>query len=474
MVRWRAGRRTLAAAVVSVAGGVLLALPLTSARAEAVEIDLNYTCVSGPQGVAPTPVNLKVTLTLQTALAVGQPLDVRWGVAYRDGTRFLSPGLFQPGARLSATGVSGISGDLWNGELNSLGYKDQALLQNGGPIELPELISGAVSTTQAGTLELVPKKLFIDFTPPASETVVNDDDPSIGYVGSDWADYNDRAPQFKDIHEDVHASEVSGAEVSFPFTGTGVDFITEQDYRAGQVQFAIDGKPGIPATADASKDENGNPVVVANQGNHTLWGMRGLPYKQHTLTVKKLDAKWAMVDGFRVVTEQIMTPPKQLQAVCTPTKKPTAVRVTIGGGDGGGGTTPPTSPSSSGSPSGSPDPSGSTPPPSGSPSPSGSAASGSPSSTPSQSQSQVVAVVVQGSPTPTATTTVTLTATPTVAQVRVTPKGGAQTGEEPVRTSASGPLLVGSGGVMLVIGVFSGVALLRRRAAHSGDRNLTV
>lgn len=484
MVRLRAGRRTLAAAAVSVVGGVLLAFPLTSARAETVQIDMNYTCTGG---VAETPVNLKVTLTMQTALVVGQPLDVRWKLAYRDNTRFLSPGLFQPGARVTATGVVGVTDEMWTGELNSVGSQDQALLQDGGPLTLPELVSGAVSTTESGVFEVVPRRLLIDFTPPASETVVNDDHPSVQYVGSDWTDFNDRPPQNKDIHEDVHASEVVGAEAHFNFTGTGVDFITEQDYRAGQVQFSVDGKPGIPATADASKDPNGNPVVVANQGNYTLWGMHDLAYGPHELVVKKTDDKWAMVDGFRVITRELLNPPKQFRAKCEPVKKPTAIRVNIGGG---GETTPPAStppasPDTSGSPSVSPDssPSGGTgsPTPTGSntPTPTGSGGDQSPSPsasvTPSRSitpvdQGNVVAVVTLGSPTPTATMTTTLTATPTVAQVAVTPKGGAQTGEAPERMAASGPLLLGSGGALLAIGMLSGVALLRRRAAHSGER----
>ncbi|MEZ0072943.1 hypothetical protein [Planotetraspora sp. GP83] len=462
-MRWRAGRRrTLAAAIVSVAGGALLALPLASAKAETVQVDLNYNCTGGVAG--PSGVNLKVTLTLQTALTAGQPLDIKWGVAYRDGTRFLSPGLFQPGARVSATGVVDINGP-WAGKLDSLGSKDQALLQNGGALALPDLISGAVATTAEGEIEIVPRRLLLDFTPPASEAVVNDDDPAVTY-GPNWTDYNDRDGNIGDVHVDVHASQVMGAEAAFKFTGTGVDFISEQSNQAGQVQFLVDGQPGIPATADASKEHDGSPVLVANKGNYTLWGMRGLPYKEHTLTVKKLDTRWAMVDGFKAVTEQLVDPPKQFRAECKPVKKPTAIRVNVGGT-----ASPSISPSDSISGSPSVTPSGSVTP-TGTPTPTGTG-SHSPSPSTSNTQSQLTTVVVLGTPTPTATTTVTLTATPTVAQVKVTPKGGAQTGEAPV-ANASGRLLVGSGSVMLLVGVLSGVALLRRRAAHAGDRSETV
>ncbi|MFC0864675.1 hypothetical protein ACFHYQ_20495 [Sphaerimonospora cavernae] len=474
MVRWKAGRRgVLAAAVVSVIGGGLLALPLTSAQAEMAQVDLTYRCT---KGVAPNPVDLKITLTVQTALSVGQPLDVKWNIAYENGTRFLSPGLFQPGARLSATGKVGVLGEKWQGELHSLGAKDQERLQAGGPLALPELISGAVSTTDEGVFAIEPRDLLIDFTPPPSEKVVNDDDLSKISYDANWIDFNDRDPKFHDIHEDVHATEVQGAKATFEFTGTGVDFITEQDHRAGEVDFKIDGKPGIPATADASKDADGNPVVVVNQGNHTLWGMRGLPYGPHTLEVTNLENKWMMVDGFRAVTEQLLDPPKQFQATCKPVKKPTAIRVVIGGGNSTAG--PSTSPSGSDGPSNTPGgtPGGNTP---GGNTPGGETPGGStPARTPSFSPRPTVTVTATAtataaaSPSPTATTTVTMTATPTVAQVEVTPKGGAQTGEAPEQTS-SGGLLLGSGGLMLLVGVWGGVATLRRRAAHSGDSSAT-
>ncbi|GIH69599.1 hypothetical protein [Sphaerimonospora thailandensis] len=477
MVRWKAGRRgVLAAAVVSVIGGGLLALPLTSAQAEMAQVDLIYRCRDTPgqpnlpNPLVSNPVDLKITLTVQTALSVGQPLDVKWNIAYENGTRFLSPGLFQPGARLSATGKVGVLGEKWQGELHSLGAKDQELLQAGGPLTLPELISGAVSTTDKGVFEIEPRDLLIDFTPPPSEKVVNDDDLSKISYDANWIDFNDRDPKFHDIHEDVHATEVGGAKATFQFTGTGVDFITEQDHRAGEVDFKIDGKPGIPATADASKDADGNPVVVVNQGNHTLWGMRGLPYGPHTLEVTNLENKWMMVDGFRAVTEQLLGPPKQFQATCKPVKKPTAIRVVIGGGNSTSG--PSTSPSGPDGPPASPDQS-----PSGTPG-EHSPGQSTPMRTPSFSPRPTVTVTATAtaaagaSPSPTATTTVTMTATPTVAQVEVTPKGGAQTGEAPEQTS-SGGLLLGSGGLMLLVGVWGGVAMLRRRAAHSGDSSAT-
>lgn len=472
----------LAVAVVSVVGGGLLALPLTTAQAEMAQVDIVYRCrdTGGqpkvPNPVVPNPVELKVTLTVQTALAVGQPLDVKWNVAYQNNTSFLSPGLFQPGARVSATGKVGVLGDPWRGELHSLGAKEQELLQEGGSLALPEAISGAVSTTDSGVFEIEPRDLLIDFTPPPSEEVVNDDAgaPVIEYHGEGWQDFNDRDPKFNDIHNDVHATEKRYSTATFRFTGTGVDFITEQDHRAGKMGFTLDGKPGIPATADASKNADGTPVVVVNQGNHTLWGMRGLPYGEHELVVENLEDKWMMVDGFRAVTEELLDPPKQFQVTCKPVKKPTAIRVVIGGGSGtepsgSPGTTPSSGPSASPSnPSASPSSSGpNSPSPTGT-SPSPGASSPGPSDSPRPTVTVTNTATASPSPRPTTTTTVTMTATPTVAQVEVTPKGGAQTGEAP-EDSSSGGLLLGSGGLMLLAGAWSGVALLRRRAAHSGD-----
>ncbi|GLW96356.1 hypothetical protein [Microtetraspora sp. NBRC 16547] len=444
-------------------GCALLSNP-GSAAAEAVEVDLDYVCTDG---VAPTPVNLNVTLTLQTALTAGQALDIKWGIKYKDQTRFLSPGLFEPGARVDATGVVGIGG-LWSGELKSLGSQDQALLPKGDGLALPELISGAVATTKPGTIEIKPGRLFVDFTPSASDVTVNDDDPAVHYDGN-WTDYNNRDTKFHDVDRDVHATETQGARVDFVFTGTGVDFISEQDSRAGEVGFSLGSQAGIPATADASKGRDGKPVVVQNQGNYTLWGMRGLPYGQHTLTVENLENKWAMVDAFRVVTEPPADPPEQFRATCEPVRKPTAIRVVVGSPA----QSPSSGPSGGVSPSGDPssDPSKSQTPGAGkssSPPVTGNGASASPS------ESKLTSVIVLGSPTPTATTTITLSAPPASPQVKVTPKGGARTGEAPETSHTSAALLIGSGGAMVFGGVFSGIALLRRRAAHVNDRSRTV
>ncbi len=440
-------------------------------------MDLDYVCTNG---VARTPVNLEVTLTLQTALTVGQPLDIRWGIKYKDQSRFLSPGLFKAGARVSATGVVGIGG-LWSGELKSLGSQEQTQLPDGDQLTLPALISGAVTTTAPGVIEIKPRRLLIDFTPPPSEALFNDDDPAVSY-SAEWTDSNDRDLNFHDVGRDVHATEANFAEAYFKFTGTGVDFITEQDSRAGKVQFTIDGRPGIPATADASKNPDGSHAGVANQGNYTLWGMRGLPYGPHELKVAKLDDKWAMVDAFRVVTEELADPPKQFRATCEPVLKPTAIRVVVGSPTQSPGQSPSSNPTGepSSNPSGDPssNPSGSvTSPLPGSPSATPSKSSGvtGGGSSPTPSDSKLTSVVILGSPTPTITTTITLPAsTPTSPQVKVTPKGGAQTGEAPETSRASAAVLIGSGGAMVFGGVFSGVVLLRRRAAHANDRSRTV
>ncbi|WP_328855573.1 hypothetical protein OHB01_15790 [Microbispora hainanensis] len=466
----------MAALALGLAGTAFVVGPSMTAQAETAQIDMDYRCTRGVAGS--TPVNLKVTLALQTALKVREPLDVRWGLAYKDSLNtFLSPGLFPAGARVTATGVVGVLGEMWEGELNSIGSKDEGELDSGGALGLPELVSGSVGTTEPGVWEIEPRNLYIDFTPPASEEVVNDDEAGITY-DANWQDSSDRLPYYGDYLRDVHWTKVKDARVDYKFTGTGIDFISEQSTHGGPVRFFVDGKAGIPATADSSKERNGAPVLVEHKGNHNLWSMRGLSYGQHTLTVYNGDDTEAYVDAFRVITEELRDPPQQFRAVCKPVKTPTAIRVVIGGGTG-------SSPSASVEPSESPDTSASpsvsptdenpgeesqspSPSPSATPSPSPSA---SPSPAAVQTQHYIVtAVVTQGSPSPTATRTVTLTATPSVAQVAITPQGGAQTGEAPERVSFSGMLLIGSGGALLLIGMLSGVAMLRRRAAHSGER----
>ncbi|MBE3014370.1 hypothetical protein IL992_35120 [Microbispora sp. NEAU-D428] len=475
----------MAALALGLAGTAIVVVPSMTAQANTADLVVDYACQQGIATSGSGTVYLRTKLTVPTTLNVGDPLNVAWKLNYKDATRFGAPARLPNGGRIEVTGRVNLTGS-WIGQLQPKGSVDQpGAMIKGTPLNLPDGIADFAYTDREGTLTVKPGKLFVDFRPPASEVMVNDDDPAITYSGG-WENLEGQPSGDNDYHLDLHRTTVAGAWASLTFTGTGVDYVAQRDRRAGPIDIAIDGQPGTPPRIDPSTNDDGTPVNDANKGGQTLWKFRGLKYGEHTITIKNVeDAKWGQLDAFRVVTRELVNPPQEYRAECTLISAPVGIEVTIGGGDNPASPSPDSSPDTSASPDSSASPSGSasaspsaTPSATPSPSPSGDQ-SPSPSPSPSASrspnlaptQNYVVAVVTQGSPSPTATKTVTLTATPTVAQVAITPQGGAQTGEAPERVSSSGMLLIGSGGALLMIGMLSGVAMLRRRAAHSGERS---
>ncbi|GIH66130.1 hypothetical protein Msi02_69470 [Microbispora siamensis] len=467
------------------AGTAIVVVPSMTAQANTADLVVDYACQQGIATSGSGTVYLRTKLTVPTTLNVGDPLNVAWKLNYKDATRFGAPARLPNGGRIEVTGRVNLTGS-WIGQLQPKGSVDQpGAMIKGTPLNLPDGIADFAYTDREGTLTVKPGRLFVDFRPPASEVMVNDDDPAITYSGG-WENLEGQPSGDNDYHLDLHRTTVGGASASFVFTGTGVDYVAQRDRRAGPIDIEVDGQPGTPPRIDPSTNDDGTPVNDANKGGQTLWKFRGLKYGEHTITIKNVeDAKWGQLDAFRVVTRELVNPPQEYRAECTLISAPVGIEVTIGGGDNPASPSPDSSPDTSASPDSSASPSGSvspsaspTPTPTPSQSPSG-GQSPSPSPSPSASrspnlaptQNYVVAVVTQGSPSPTATKTVTLTATPTVAQVAITPQGGAQTGEAPERVSSSGMLLIGSGGALLMIGMLSGVAMLRRRAAHSGERS---
>ncbi|WP_327043650.1 hypothetical protein OG320_17805 [Microbispora sp. NBC_01189] len=466
----------MAALALGLAGTAAVVVPAMTATASTADLVVDYACNQGIASSGSGTVYLRTKLTVPTTLNVGDPLNVGWNLAYRDATRFGAPALLPNGGRIYATGEVNLS-DGWKGQLQPVGNVDQAgAMKKGTPLTLPTTISDFAYTTRAGTVTVKPGNLYVDFRPPASEVMVNDDDLSITYSAGDWTDVNDRPSGDNDYHLDYHRTNKAGAWAALTFTGTGIEYVAQRDRHAGPVEIWVDNQLGTPPRVEPNKKDDGTLVNDSNVGGQTLWSFTELEYGEHTISIKSAEDKRTLLDAFRVITGELPGPPPQYRATCTLISAPVAVQVTIAGGNTptspstSPDTSPPASPDTSGSPSSTPD--GNSPPPDGnSPSP-----SVSPSTTPSPTppvaatQSYLTSVVVKGSPSPTATRTVTLTATPTVAQVAVTPKDGAQTGEAPERMAASGPLLLGSGGALLTIGVLSGVALLRRRAAHAGER----
>ncbi|MEU0479256.1 hypothetical protein ABZ260_08760 [Streptosporangium sp. NPDC006013] len=445
-----------------------MALPSKAASAGNAELVVDYSCTGGV-ALNGGAVKLRTKVSIPTTLTVGEPLNIGWALDYEGASRFGSPAYFAPGGKVTVTGDVQLTGS-WTGVLQPKGSVDQpGQLQPGTPLELPKGISDSAHTSKEGTVRVTPQKLYVDFTPPAGEVMVNDDDPRVKYhAQADWDDVNDQPMNNNDYHHDLHRTNKVNSWASFTFTGTGIEYVTQRDQGSGKVGFKINGQPASPADIDASKNEDGTPTNDAHRGGLTLWSFRGLEYGTHTIDVTNLeDGTWTQLDAFRVITKQLVDPPQDYRATCWLISAPVAVDVTI---SKAGGTS---SPSPTVSPTNSPTVSPTNSPTSTSTSTSTTTPTThrSPTGYPSAGANSTSTTTSTPKPTLTVTATVTPTRpTPTAPQVIITPSGGAQTGEAPQGSSGLG--LLGAGTVMVTGSALGGVALMRRRAAHArGQRD---
>ncbi|MFI7044104.1 hypothetical protein [Streptosporangium sandarakinum] len=403
MVRWRSRlSKPVAVSMLGLLGGALVVLPSGQASANAAELVVDYQCTgNGPDSIAQSgPVRLRTRVSVPTTLTVGQPLNIGWKLGYLGNARFGSPGFFAPGAAVTATGTVALSG-VWSGGLKPVGAVEQPRqLQPGTILKLPETISDFAHTDQAGTLKVTPRNIVLDFTPPAGEVMVNDDDPRVDYSGGGWKDLNDQPIQNNDYHYDLHRTEEKGDTASFTFTGTGIEYVAQRDYRAGKVRFYIDGEAATPAYVDASKKADGSPSTDAGKGGLTLWRFRGLSYGKHLVqVVNDEQGKWGQLDAFRVITKELAAPPKAHRVTCKIVSNPVSVNVVISDPSSTTpppNTTPPTSPSPTEDPTNTPTGGPTTPSP--------------PTCLPTN---QPLVPTVTPTPTPTPTSTPTATPDPT-------------------------------------------------------------
>ncbi|MEV7005379.1 hypothetical protein [Streptosporangium sp. NPDC051022] len=321
-------------------GGALFVLPTAPAGANSADLVVDYSCTGGPASVASHgPVNLTTRLSVPTTLTVGEPLNVKWALGYKgDPTRFGSPDYFAKGGKVTVTGNVQLAG-VWNGILQPSGSEDQPELRADDVLKLPESISDSAHTDRVGKLKITPQQLFVDFTPPEGEVMVNDDEYNrVEYTGA-WKDFNDQPWNRSDYHFDIHRTLDKGATASLTFTGTGIEYVAQRDYRASRVLFYIDGKPATPAFVEPSKNSDGTTSNDAHKGGQTLWKFHGLKYGKHLIQVVNDEqgtsddlGKWAQLDAFRVVTEKLPEPPQEHRATCTLVSAPVSVDVTISSG----------------------------------------------------------------------------------------------------------------------------------------------
>ncbi|MGG6312515.1 X2-like carbohydrate binding domain-containing protein [Paenibacillus macerans] len=140
-------------------------------------------------------------------------------------------------------------------------------------------------------------------TADASEhfVLINDNHPSVTYdtygSGGSWGYSSERNPAWNDYMGDVHYGEKGEVRFDYTFTGTGVDFLTETADSGGDIDIYLDD--------EFQQTVSGNDPV--QQGQVPVYGVRGLPFGEHTISGVMKGGSYLIVDGFKVYADRLLS-----------------------------------------------------------------------------------------------------------------------------------------------------------------------
>ncbi|RJL30781.1 hypothetical protein D5H75_20915 [Bailinhaonella thermotolerans] len=387
---------------------------------------------------------IRVVMSVPREVPPGAKVDVVWSYADNAADPLLTaPQPYPEGADLELRGNIG-----WhrtqNGQeperqerIRGVGVAVQPQLRQGEPLLLPELSGQFTAPMEEGEIELLPRRFEARLTPAERLKVTDDDDSAVEYTNSALWDVNDEGPWHEGKAQVLRrgAGVDAEADVKFTFKGTGIDYIGGKFPRdMAKVDVYLDGryqKTIHPTLADGEDPEMRFGQVV--------WSQHGLENKNHVLELRKASSGRMFVDGFRVLGA---TDPLDKTTCTARNSEPTTIEVTRDATL----TPTPTETDDTGSPT---DPPRTT-------------HTVTVTANPNPSTSGTVTSTPGGTPPGTHTATATATVTGPAAQVTITPKGGAKTGEAPV--SSNGPTLLMAGGTSLMLGsALAGLEFRRRR-----------
>lgn len=127
---------------------------------------------------------------------------------------------------------------------------------------------------------------------PGHLAPVNDTDPRATYSPS-WR--TNGARPYGDFDNDVHYTQVNGDSMSFTFTGTGVDVLTEVNTDGGAIDVYVDDAKVKTVSANG-------PVRLAQQ---PVVSVTDLAPGSHTVKLVKAGGDYLVVDGFVVIPDRM-------------------------------------------------------------------------------------------------------------------------------------------------------------------------
>lgn len=127
---------------------------------------------------------------------------------------------------------------------------------------------------------------------PGHLAPLNDTDWRMVYTGA-WNHSTGR--QLGDLGDDVHYTGANGDSVSYTFTGTGLQLLSELSPDEGDAEVYVDGKKVSTVSGYA-------PQRLAQQA---LVSVTGLPKGSHTVRVVKTSGDYLLVDGVTVIPDVV-------------------------------------------------------------------------------------------------------------------------------------------------------------------------
>ncbi|MGW2487925.1 hypothetical protein ACWCV9_11955 [Streptomyces sp. NPDC001606] len=127
---------------------------------------------------------------------------------------------------------------------------------------------------------------------PGHLAPVDDTDPAITYTGS-WSSSSGR--NLGDLSNDVHATTTNGDSVSYTFTGTGIDVLSETNTDEGGIDVYLDGAKVQSVSASGS----------SRLAQQVVASVSGLTKGRHTIKLVKTGGTTMLLDGFTVVPDAI-------------------------------------------------------------------------------------------------------------------------------------------------------------------------
>ncbi|GII93317.1 hypothetical protein [Sinosporangium siamense] len=421
-------RRALAATSVGLATAALVVVPGSTSHAAG---PYWFQC-AGPLADGK---NVAVTVSLSSKeLTLGERLEVSWRLGEAQSPLKVpnhQDERFDKGAHLAVTGRVEAHG-LWTGEgtIDATGTRlvDAARIRDNAPLEFGTVDTGRVAVTAPGGGYITVGSLILDLAPVEStynDTFVSEGEFALAYNGT-WTRENDSSPYGSEFHHDKDVSQVDveGDSSEFTFVGTGVDLMSDLASDMGKVELKVD---DFEQPVETKTEDLYQSSTLTRKVKQIFPAAANLPYGKYRLKVtNKTAEKYARVDAFRVhagTANNLVASP--YRTVCKPVEATPKIPIKVK--DPGSTPTP--------GPTGGPSPTATTTPPVTTPTPPVTPPVAPPAPEAPRSSRDTTSpwgshssVVVSGteSPRPTATATATVTARP---QVRVTPKGGAETGE---------------------------------------------